>query len=311
MNNYLGLDTFSATLMKMKLKTLSVGAVDAGGDWAINIPAYEGFKLTQVIKGESWVSAKGSKSKHLIKAGDCILTTNGSAAVVANKLPAKKKVFLETRVTPSQKGVITLNKGGDYFGIGTHFQFDGPLSKIIFARLPSAIHIPGHLEQAALLRWNLDRFTSEFMSDNMGRSLVLNHLAPIMLTQILRIYLASSKNEKNWLIALSDPRLSKAIESIHSDYQKNWSLEKLSAVSGMSRSVFSKQFKEQVGTTPMDYLTHWRIHMASEFLKSKDQNVSSVATIVGFESESGFSSAFFKIMKARPGFYQKNLTTFL
>jgi hypothetical protein len=57
-----------------------------------------------------------------------------------------------------------------------------------------------------------------------------------MLLQIFRIYLSSAKDERNWLIALSDAKLSKAIEAVHSD-QMDWSLEKLAEVAGMSRSV--------------------------------------------------------------------------
>ena len=308
MSKFNEIDRLSDTLMKMKLEATEVGAVDAGGDWALEIPAQAGFKLTQIIRGESFVSVTGMRSKFHLKAGDCFLSINGKAALITSKSPAKKKLSLAEISGTVWNGVITINGGGDYFGIGTRFHFDGPLSKIIFANLPPAIHIPGHLEQAALLRWNLDRFTSEFISQNMGRSLILNHLAPIMLIQILRIYASSTQQENNWLNALSDPCLSKAIEAIHSNYQRSWSLEKLARVAGMSRSVFARSFKQQVGIPPMDYLTHWRIEVACDLLKSKDQNVSSAASNVGFESESGFSSAFYKILKVRPGFYQKTHT---
>ena len=300
------IDILSATLMKMKLKTSAAGAVDAGGNWAIEIPEHQGFKLNQIVRGECWVSLKGSKSNYHLKAGDCFLTINGTSCVVAKNLFIKRSVSLESLLKNSKNGVMTVNGGGEYFGIGTQFQFDGHLPRILFAHLPRAIHIPAHSDQAAILRWSLERFGTEFFSRNMGRSLILNHLAPIMLLQIFRIYLSSEKSEKNWLIALSDAKLSKAIEAVHSSYQMDWSLEKLAEVAGMSRSGFALNFKKEVGIPPMDYLANWRIQIACELLEAGGQNVSTVASAVGYESESAFSVAFKKIVNCRPGAYQKN-----
>jgi AraC-like DNA-binding protein len=152
----------------------------------------------------------------------------------------------------------------------------------------------------------MERFGTEFFSKSIGRSLVMNHLAPIMLLQVFRIYLSSAKDERNWLIALSDAKLSKAIDAVHSDYQMAWSLEKLAEVAGMSRSGFALNFRKQVGIPPMDYLTNWRMQIACELLEAGNQNVSAVANAVGYESESAFSVAFKKIMNCRPGVYQKN-----
>jgi AraC-like DNA-binding protein len=76
----------------------------------------------------------------------------------------------------------------------------------------------------------------------------------------------------------------------------------------MSRSGFALNFKKQVGIPPMDYLTNWRMQIACELLKSANHTVSTVAAAVGYESESAFSVAFKKVVKCRPGFYQKNET---
>lgn len=299
------IDTLSATLMKMKLKTFVSGAFDAGGNWAIEFPPFEGFKLQILLKGECWISVEGHSTKHHIKTGDCVLLTSGKFFVVAKDLLVKKRVQADVIFGTAQNGVTTWNGGGDFFSIGTYFQFDGHLTKIVFGHLPPVIHIPGHLDQAAILHWSLERFSAEFRGNNVGRSLILNHLAPIMLLQILRVYLASAKNEKNWLVALCDPKLSKAIEAMHSDYQRSWSLEELAKVAGMSRSGFALNFKKQVGIAPMNYLTNWRMQIACELLQTGDQNITAVANTVGYESESAFSMAFKKVIKCRPGFYQK------
>lgn len=93
---------------------------------------------------------------------------------------------------------------------------------------------------------------------------------------------------------------------MHTDFHKPWSLEDLAKVTGMSRSGFASNFKEQIGVTPMEYLTHWRMQIACELLKSGDQNVSAVASLIGYESESAFSAAFMKVIKVRTGIYQRS-----
>jgi Cupin len=87
------------------------------------------------------------------------------------------------------------------------FRFEGHFSDIIFRSLPAIIHIPAHLDQAAVLRWSLERFGAEFHGRSTGHSLMMGHLAPIILLQTLRIYLSSAKSGKNWLVALSHPKL--------------------------------------------------------------------------------------------------------
>lgn len=299
-------DVLSETLMKTKLSAFVTKALDAGGNWAVEFPDYEGIKFNVVLKGECWLSIKEKGISYNLKTGDCFLMSGGKPFILAKDLSIKRKARAEDVMEAAKDGVATYNGGGDFLLIGALFQFEGHLPKIMFEHLPPVIHIPENLEQAAVLRWSLERFSAEFRSARPGRSLILNHLAPIMLLQTLRIYLASTKDEKNWLIALADPKLSKVIEAMHSDYQRNWSVEELAKVAGMSRSGFALKFKKQVGSAPMDYLANWRMQVACELLRTTDKTVAAVANAVGYESESAFSFAFKKILKCRPGVYQSN-----
>jgi AraC-like DNA-binding protein len=77
-------------------------------------------------------------------------------------------------------------------------------------------------------------------------------------------------------------------------------------VAGLSRSGFALNFKKQVGISPMDYLTNWRIQIACELLQAGGRSLSEIANAVGYESDSSFSDAFKRILKCRPGFYRKN-----
>jgi AraC-like DNA-binding protein len=300
-------DVLSATLGKMKLKALTAAALDCGGRWAIEFPAFDLLRLHVVLSGECWLSVDGLEAPLLVRAGDCFLLPHASAFTLASGLAVKKRVPVHKLIATVEDGVVSVvcNGGGEVFGAACAFQLDGHFAKIVFGRLPPVIFMPAHSEQAAILRWSLERFAAEVRNRHVGRALMLRHLAPIMLLQTFRSYLTTAKEEKNWFVALSDARLSKALSAMQSDYARNWSLEGLARVAGLSRAGFALNFKKWIGVAPMEYLTQWRMQMACELLQAGDKRIAEVASAVGYESESAFSVAFTRIVACRPGHYRR------
>ena len=71
----------------------------------------------------------------------------------------------------------------------------------------------------------------------------------------------------------------------------------------MSRTVFTLKFKETVGTSPMEYLTRWRMLRAGDRLANSSDPISVIARSLGYESESAFSTAFKRVMGRSPRQY--------
>lgn len=298
-------DALSAALMKIKLRALISVALDAGGNWGIDFPALDGFMLNVVQKGECWLSIEGHHEDVFLRAGDCFLMTGGKRFTLAKNLSAKKRSPVEQLFAEAQNGTLVCNGGGDFFAAGTVFRFEGLLPPVMFGRLPAVIHVAGYSDQAAVLRWSFERFVAELRGNGIGRSLILNHLAPIMLLQTLRVYLLSTTTDENWLVAISSPRLAKVFEAMHSDFIRPWSLDEFATLASMSRSGFASTFKKMVGVAPMDYLKNWRMQIACELLSAGNESLSSIASTVGYGSESAFSLAFNKTMGRRPGAYRR------
>lgn len=298
-------DPLSSALTKMKLRAFTNVALDAGGSWAVDFPAYEGFTLNVVQKGECWLSLENGPQGVRLRAGDCFLLTGGREFTLATDLSLRERFRAEEIFSHAEHGVARCNSGGDFFVLGIIFRFQGHLSSVLLNRLPAVIHVDGGSDHAAVLRGSLDRFCAEMRTGGVGRSLILSHLAPIMLLQTLRVYLASSPREENWLVALTHPRLIKVLEAMQTDYKRAWSLEQLAKIAHMSRSGFALTFQRKVGVSPMVYLMNWRMQIACELLATGDQNLASIASDVGYGSESAFSTAFTKIMRCRPGNYRK------
>ena len=66
---------------------------------------------------------------------------------------------------------------------------------------------------------------------------------------------------------------------------------RISGKASMSRARFAVHFRETVGTTPVNYLTQWRMGVAQTLLK-KEKSIGVVANYVGYSNASIFSRVF-------------------
>ena len=73
-----------------------------------------------------------------------------------------------------------------------------------------------------------------------------------------------------------------------------------------SESHFMRYFKENMGTSFIDYLRDYRLTMAARLLLVSDDTILSVAEEVGFENLSNFNRAFKKKYGVTPREYRNN-----
>jgi AraC-like DNA-binding protein len=95
-------------------------------------------------------------------------------------------------------------------------------------------------------------------------------------------------------------QMAAAITAMHDDPAHRWTLAALAERAGMSRTVFTLKFKQTVGTSPMEYLTRWRMLLAGDRLANSTDPISVIAPSLGYESESAFSTAFKRVMGCSP-----------
>lgn len=152
-----------------------------------------------------------------------------------------------------------------------------------------------------MLRWALDQLALEIKGGAPGQSLMADHLAQIMLLQVLRLWLASGPGKSpGWLGALSDPRLARAIGAMHAEPGRRWTPAALAEHAGMSRTTFAERFRKAVGRPPLDYLTDWRMRLAADRLQRSGDSVAIIAFSIGYGSEAAFSTAFRRVMGCAP-----------
>jgi AraC-like DNA-binding protein len=139
-----------------------------------------------------------------------------------------------------------------------------------------------------------------------GGESVLGRLSELMFVDVVRRYLESLPADRaDWLAALREPFVGRALAALHRSPARDWTLEALAHEVGLSRSALAERFTQFVGHPPMQYLTSWRMQLAANYLTSGTDSVAEVADRVGYESEAAFSRAFKKVVGTPPSHWRK------
>ncbi len=298
------MDPLSNVLSLLKPQNYMSAGFEAGGDWAIQFPdQQDGIKCGAVVSGACWLSVEGVTDAVRFETGDCFLLPSGKPFLLASGLDVTP-VHAATVFSPVRRGgIVTHNGGGDCVLVSSRFALGGNHAGILLRMLPPIIHIRDEKGKAAM-RWAVERMMQELREPEPGGFLVVQHLAHMILVQGLRLHLAEGAQASvGWLFALADRQMSKAMHALHDDPAYRWTLQDLAARAGMSRSTFALRFKQTVGTSPMDYLLHWRMLLAADRLENSRDPVSMIAPSLGYESEAAFSTAFKRVMGCSPRQY--------
>jgi len=298
-------DPLSDVLSLLKPHTYVAGGFELGGDWAIRFNAHNGIKCYALVEGACWLAMDGVAEPVRMTTGDCFLLPSGRGFRLANDLDLEPLDFHALLSGERRGGIAVLNGGGDAMILGGHFAFTGAHTDILLGAMPPVVHLRRDADKVAL-RWSLQRMREELLETQPGAALVAQHLAHMMLVQALRLYLADGGGRSvGWLFALADPQMAAAIGAVHAAPGERWTLEALAERAAMSRSSFAQKFKATVGSSPMDYLTRWRMLLAGDRLANGDEPVSVIALSLGYDSESAFSTAFKRVMGCSPRRYSR------
>lgn len=300
------MDPLSDVLALLKPRSYMCRGFDIGGSLAFQFGQHDGIKCYAVESGRCLLLMENLDEPIELQAGDCFLLPRGLPFTIGTdlSLPAVDAMQAISSIQASESaGVVTFNGGGECFVVGGLFTLSGGHAEILTNLLPPIVHVRSELEKTEL-RWALRRMRQELEGEQPGSQLVAQQLAYMILVQALRLHLAErTAGEVGWLFALTNKPLKIALACMHETPSHPWRLQELAQRAGMSRSMFAMRFKEAVGETPMEYLTRWRMLIASERLLHSDDAVTDIASSLGYESESAFRRAFRKIMGCSPRRY--------
>lgn len=89
-------------------------------------------------------------------------------------------------------------------------------------------------------------------------------------------------------------RLTKVLQYIQANHAERIPVRQAAEMAAMSISRFMRFFKVSTGMTFVSYLTHVRLNLAAEMLRSPEQSICQIATSAGFPDQSYFGRVFHK-----------------
>lgn len=104
---------------------------------------------------------------------------------------------------------------------------------------------------------------------------------------------------------LKSNRMKQMLNWIHQHYAEKIMLDDIARAGQLSRSECCRYFKRMLKTTPLSYVTDYRIQKSLVLLQQAEFNITEVAYKVGFNSTSYFIDKFRKSMNMTPLAYKK------
>ncbi|OUC99972.1 GlxA family transcriptional regulator [Streptosporangium minutum] len=86
-------------------------------------------------------------------------------------------------------------------------------------------------------------------------------------------------------------------------------LAEMAARSGLSERTFSRRFREQTGTTPLQWLLRARVRRSQFLLETTDHGVERIAAQAGFGSPTAFRERFKRVVGVTPQSYRSAFRT--
>lgn len=106
------------------------------------------------------------------------------------------------------------------------------------------------------------------------------------------ILIGCSHGEREPEPALQPVRMDEIVSWMEARLSEKFSIERLVAHVGYSRTHVFTLFRKATGLTPADYLTRLRIRKARELLRSTDLSAAEIAAACGFATPSAFNAVF-------------------
>lgn len=266
-----------------------------------------------MLRGKCWVeSFDCSNEPVMFEEGDFIIYPHGHGHIFVTNLG--ERIPADIALYGRQNGVrlpiaVNMIETGDSkmrFVCGYLACDAGPFNPLLDA-LPSQVLAKRPAEGNHIEIDLIASAVEETHASRAGSETVLAKLSELLFVRVLRRYIEQlPESSAGWLASLRDQQINRALQAMHSEPARDWTLETLAREAGMSRAVLADRFARCVGETPMKYLAKWRMQLATGLLVNPGMPVEAVAEKVGYKSEAAFNRAFKSIVGLPPGTWRRS-----
>jgi AraC-like DNA-binding protein len=262
-----------------------------------------------IIEGECWIEM-GNQPPLALRAGEVALFPHGDAHRMGSApglVPAEGSDL--AAVLSRRPGRLIHGGGGARTRMACGYMAcDSRLARLLLQGLPPVVRVDVRGAGAgAWLESSVNYALAEARSPRPGGEGVLAKLAELLFVEVLRLHIAQQGEERTgWLVGIGDPIVGSALHALHREPARAWTLEELAAAARTSRSVLAERFQRLVGTSPIQYLTQWRMLLAANLLRRGKAPLSQIAEDVGYQTDTAFSRAFRREYGAPPAAWRRS-----
>lgn len=178
---------------------------------------------------------------------------------------------------------------GEPRALGIDAVFSGPAASLLLEAFAQPLFIElgaGCAELDLIVRL----IANEMAAPRCGQPALLERAGEILFIGLLRHLIAHPRMPSGMLNGLADPRIARALVAVHERPQVSWTLEKLAAVAGMSRTAFALYFRQLMNVTPGAYLARLRLGIARREI-ARGNGLKRAARESGYASATALSRA--------------------
>ncbi len=299
------MDILAEVLDRVRLGGTLLFHYELGHPWSLALPARPYAMFHYLSHGSATLALEQGQKVRMTQ-GDFVVLTRGEPHVIYSDRRTKPFPLLDLDRPPAHLGVV--RHGGSAPPLSRmicgNFTVSQPSGGGVLELLPPVLL----LKPAADGDWLeliLQRMVSDSAGERPGQRVALSRLTEVLFVEVLRNWMKSLRpGEGGWLGAMADPHIGPALQLIHEQPDRPWTLRDLGQRVGLGRSAFSARFTELVGQPMHRYLIARRMAEAAFLLESSNEGIARIASRVGYETAAAFSKLFHRHHGVSPGRYR-------
>jgi AraC-like DNA-binding protein len=298
------IDPLSGILQSLEAHAVVSSRLVAGGSWALSFQPLPGIKFNSVRRGSCWLSTPGTTPR-LLQPGDCFVLRDVPFVLASDPALAPRDAAEVFRA--AEDGVARCGEGGTVELLGGRLAMETPGGAGVLGPAPKVTLIAAERALQSGLGFWLEHLDRELREARPGSTSASVSLMQLIFVAAFRTLVEDETGADRWFPALADPRVTRVLAQIQANPAAPWVVDEMAAIAAMSRANFNRVFQKTMGQSPLDYLTQWRVRLASKALRSTRQPLAAIARDVGYDSVSGFTFAFRKVTGQTPARFRSAL----
>ncbi len=317
------MDVVSDVLRAVRLSGVVTFRTELGAPWGIDVPpaaelgpmldlgARRLIAFHAVTEGACVSRVPDREARQRIDRlaeGDVVMYPHGDGHVLASDetvAPVPVDGIIPPR-TDDRPPVVRHGGGGPTTRLVCGFvHCDDAIFNPLAAGLPKVLCGRGSGADASL-RGLLRLALTEAEAPRAGTTTLLARFTELMFVEVLRGFMETlPEDQTGWFAAVRDPYVGRALQRLHAEPARDWTVDELGRAVGLSRSALVDRFNGLLGLPPMTYLTQWRMQLATRLLRDTHDGVATIAAEVGYASEAAFNRAFRRIVGMPPAAWRR------